>query len=66
MFLCTNLKEVIYVEPPEGADEEPDTVWRLNKALYGLKRVPAAWEQEFARVLVHTLKFRRLHCCGPG
>jgi hypothetical protein len=59
-FLCAHLKETIYVEPPEGAGEEPDTVWLLNKALYGLKQAPVAWEQEFASVLVHKLKFRRL------
>ena len=50
-FRYAHLKETIYVEPP-GSGEEPDTVWRLNKALYGLKQTPAAWEHEFARVLV--------------
>ena len=48
------------MEPPEGFGEEADTVWRLNWALYGLKQAPAAWEQEFARVQVDKLKFRRL------
>ena len=41
-FLNALLKEVIYIEPPEGY-EEPEYCWRLHRALYGLKQSPREW-----------------------
>ena len=42
-FLCAPLKEEVYAMPPEGSGEEPGTVWRLNKTLYGLRPAFAVW-----------------------
>ena len=42
-FLQSDLLEEIYVEPPAEAQEPADVVWRLHKALPGLKGGPVAW-----------------------
>lgn len=44
-----DVKEVVYVDQPEGFVKrgEEDKVYRLKKALYGLKQAPRAW---FSRV----------------
>ena len=42
-FLQSDLLEVIYVELPAEAQEPADVVWRLHKALPGLKGDPVAW-----------------------
>ena len=39
-FLYSDLKELIFVNPPEGCG---DGTWKLNKALYGLKQGPNEW-----------------------
>lgn len=48
-FLYGELKEVVYVEQPEGFVKrgEEDKVYLLKKALYGLKQAPRAW---FSRI----------------
>lgn len=48
-FLYGELKEVVYVDQPEGFVKkgEEDKVYRLKKALYGLKQAPRAW---FSRI----------------
>lgn len=48
-FLNSDLREVIYIEQPEGFEEEgkEDWVCLLNKALYGLKQSAKEWNDEF-------------------
>ena len=43
-FLNGNLKEVVYVRQPPGyaIAEEEGKVYRLRKALYGLRQAPRA------------------------
>ena len=41
----------LYVEPPPEANEPPDIVWRLQRALYGTRDAAAAWEREWTRTL---------------
>ena len=52
-FLNATVKEDIYVEVPDGVDmvghrpvsdmSSGKKVWKLNKALYGIKQAPKAW-----------------------
>jgi len=50
-FLNGELEEEVYMECPEGIkdDEQPDSVCRLVKAIYGLRQSPRAWYQK-----IHT------------
>nr|GEV43752.1 retrovirus-related Pol polyprotein from transposon TNT 1-94 [Tanacetum cinerariifolium] len=53
-FLYGPLKEEVYVNQPDGFVDpyHPDKVYRLKKALYGLKKVPRAWYDELSNFLV--------------
>ncbi|GFH33529.1 integrase catalytic domain-containing protein, partial [Haematococcus lacustris] len=44
--------EVIHVQQPEGFEEgSPNTVCRLQKALYGLRQAPRAWHAKLKQEL---------------
>ncbi|GJT98710.1 putative ribonuclease H-like domain-containing protein [Tanacetum coccineum] len=47
-FLYVPLKEEVYVNQPDGFVNpyHPDKVYRLKKALYGLKEAPRAWNSD--------------------
>ena len=49
--LCSEVLRELYVEPPPEANEPPDIVWRLQRALYGTRDAAAAWEREWTRTL---------------
>lgn len=49
-FLNSELDETVYTRLPEGF-EDGQSVWRLRKALYGLRKSPRLWQQEASRVL---------------
>lgn len=44
-FLHGELREDVYVDQPEGFEDQRDTrrVYKLRNALYGLKQAPRAW-----------------------
>ena len=42
-FLHGETREEIYMQYPEGFQEDSSLVCRLNKSLYGLKQAPGAW-----------------------
>ncbi|GKC68628.1 retrovirus-related pol polyprotein from transposon TNT 1-94 [Tanacetum coccineum] len=50
-FLNGKLKEEVYVSQPEGFvdPDYPTYVYRLKKALYGLKHAPRAWYDTLSR-----------------
>lgn len=50
-FLYGELKENIYMYPPEGLTYEPNKVCKLIKSLYGLKQAPRCWNTTFNSVL---------------
>nr|GEZ30199.1 retrovirus-related Pol polyprotein from transposon TNT 1-94 [Tanacetum cinerariifolium] len=72
-FLHGSLKEDVYVCQPEGFIDvnHPSHVFRLKKALYGLKEAPRAWYNELSTFLLQnhffkgnidpTLFIRRFH-----
>ena len=53
-FLNGDLKEAVFVKQPPGFEdaELPDHVFRLNKALYGLKKTPGAWYERLSKFLL--------------
>ena len=59
-FLLGEIKEEVYVKQPEGfeVEGEEDKVYKLNKALYGLRQAPRAWNEKLNKVL-GQLKFTR-------
>ena len=50
-FLNGELKEEIYLKPPDGLDISEGSVLRLNKALYELKQAPRSWHSTVDKVL---------------
>nr|GEV31653.1 retrovirus-related Pol polyprotein from transposon TNT 1-94 [Tanacetum cinerariifolium] len=52
-FLNGPLKEEVYVTQLDGFvdPDHPEKVYRLRKALYGLKRAPRAWYEELSKFL---------------
>ena len=59
-FLHGELKEVVYVSQPEGfvKQVEEGKVYKLRKALYGLRQAPRAWNTKLNQILME-LKFTK-------
>jgi hypothetical protein len=53
-FLNGYLNEEVYVEQPKGSVDPnlPDHVYKLKKALYGIKQAPRAWYERLTKFLV--------------
>ena len=53
-FLHGELKETVYVTQPEGFQVKGSErkVYKLNKALYGLRQAPRAWNNKLNRILL--------------
>ena len=45
--------------PPAEVNPNGDKLWKLLKAMYGLRSAPKAWQDHFAKIMA-TLGFRRL------
>ncbi|KAD7478926.1 hypothetical protein E3N88_02062 [Mikania micrantha] len=52
-FLHGNLKEEVYVQQPQGFEKKgsENMVYRLDKALYGLRQAPRAWNHKLDQTL---------------
>lgn len=61
-FLNGNLEEDVYMEQPEGFIKENNNirVYKLKKAIYGLKQSAKSWYEKINDVLTNKLKFKRL------
>ncbi|GJW82981.1 ribonuclease H-like domain, reverse transcriptase, RNA-dependent DNA polymerase [Tanacetum coccineum] len=59
-FLHGDLKEEVYVSQPDGfiKTEDKGKVYRLRKALYGLRQAPRAWYTKLDKTL-KLLKFKK-------
>jgi hypothetical protein len=57
-FLYHKLKDEIWMLPPSGIGLQ-DKILRLNKALYGLKRVPNKWYEKISSVFSEY----QMACC---
>ena len=49
--LCSDVLRELCVEPPPEANEPPDIVWWLQRAMYGTRDAAAAWEREWTETL---------------
>lgn len=61
-FLYGDLEEIVFMDQPEGfiKKETENKVYRLNKAVYGLKQAAKSWYEKINGVLVKKLKFKKL------
>ena len=57
-FIHGEIHEDIYIQEPEGLQEDPSLVCRLKKSLYGLKQAPRAWYSKMDNFLL-SLGFER-------
>jgi hypothetical protein len=51
VFLYGDLDEEVYLEQPEGYNEDHSMVCRLRKSLYGLKQAPRVWNKVIEKFL---------------
>jgi Reverse transcriptase (RNA-dependent DNA polymerase)/Integrase core domain/GAG-pre-integrase domain/Zinc knuckle len=58
-FLHGDLTEEVYISPPHGVGLN-DKIWKLDKALYGLRQAARAWNSKLSDVL-HQIGFRQCH-----
>ena len=49
----------LYVVPPQEFYNQGSVLWKLKKALYGLRTAPRAWQDHLAELL-HTHHFKRM------
>ncbi|KAG7558463.1 Zinc finger CCHC-type [Arabidopsis thaliana x Arabidopsis arenosa] len=59
-FLHGELKETVFVNQPEGFEKKGSEtkVYKLNKALYGLRQAPRAWNNKLNHIL-GELQFKK-------
>ncbi|GJU72040.1 ribonuclease H-like domain-containing protein, partial [Tanacetum coccineum] len=53
-FLYGDLKETVYMKPPEGYFPSDNKVCRLKKSLYGLKQAPRQWNANLTSTLIEN------------
>ena len=58
-FLHAAVAGELYVVPPHEFYDQGSVLWKLKKALYGLRTAPRAWQDHLAELL-HTHNFKRM------
>lgn len=53
-FLYGTLQEEVYLEQPEGFNDDSGRVCRLKRSLYGLKQAPRCWNRRFIQFMKKT------------
>jgi hypothetical protein len=51
-FLHGDLQENVYMSVPDGVDSAPNTVFKLQKSLYGLKQASRKWYEKLTSLLL--------------
>ena len=54
-FLHALMNEEVFVWPPKEFYPEGKCLWRLKKAMYGLRQAPKLWQEHFAEVMTTKL-----------
>ena len=62
-FLHAAMTDEVFVWPPAEYYPDRKVLWRLNKAMYGLRQAPKLWQDHFAATM-QKLKFKR--CKSDG
>lgn len=69
-YLNSELKEEIYITPPKGSleAEKKEKVWKLKRAMYGLKRTSMEWHnrQEIKEIWNAQAKCRSMDIYKKG
>lgn len=52
-FLNGVIEENIYMDQPEGFEDDTDRVCKLHRSLYGLKQSPRCWNEKFRDVMIN-------------
>ena len=71
-FLHAAMLAEVFVWPPKEFYPNGDCLWKLKKAMYGLRQAPKLWQEHFAEVMTAKLGFRRcksdpnLYCHESG
>lgn len=65
-FLNGDLKETVYMEQPEGyvIKGKENQVYKLKKAIYGLKQASKSWYEKINSVLIEKMNFTK-HSSEP-
>ena len=58
-FLHAAMSGEVYVWPPKEFYPNGDCLWKLKKAMYGLRQAPKLWQGHFAELMTSKLGFRR-------
>ena len=58
-FLHAAMSGEVYVWPPKEFYPNGGCLWKLKKAMYGLRQAPKLWQEHFAEVMTSKLGFRR-------
>ena len=56
-FLHALMNEEVFVWPPKEVYPEGNCLWRLKKAMYGLRQAPKLWQEQNAEVMTTKLGF---------
>ena len=59
-FLHALIDTTLFVIPPKEYYPRGGVLWKLKKAMYGLKSAPKDWQDHFALILTTELAFVRL------
>ena len=67
-FLNTPITTELYVVPPREFIQDSNIVWRLNKALYGLRTAPKLWQRHLGATLasLHLEQLKSDRCVWVG